>query len=1775
MIRGRTESRRARPRGATRSPDGDVEPRGREVGWLTVRCATHHNLKKIDARFPLGRLTCVTGVSGSGKSSLLNDIVYRALARDLNRATTVEPGRHAGIDGLHHLDKVIAIDQSPIGRTPRSNPATYIKVFGEIRQLFAKLPDARLRGYKPGRFSFNVSGRKGGGRCEACEGNGANRIEMDFLADLWVTCPVCEGRRFTRETLQVQYKQRSISDVLEMDVQQALEHFESIPRIRSMLQTLHDVGLDYIKLGQPSTTLSGGEAQRIKLARELVKRSTGRTLYVLDEPTTGLHFDDIRKLLAVLHGFVDAGNTVVVIEHNLDVVKTADWIIDLGPEGGDAGGYVVVEGTPEEVAECATSYTGQALREVLNARLKVQGPGPKVRLPALSREPRFGPAPLSSESAMDAIVVRGARQHNLKDLTVAVPRDRMTVCTGVSGSGKTSLAIDTLYTEGHRRYVESLSAYARQFLGQMAKPQVDHVEGLSPAICIEQKAASKSPRSTVGTITEIYDYMRVLWARVGTPHCPRCQVPIGSQTVDEICDRVFALEAGAPIIILAPVTLGDGETYAGLFNRLKSSGYTRVRIDGQIQRTVEATTLDARRRHRVEVVIDRTVVRAKARGRITESVEHALSLGSGVMTLLVEAVEKVIEDSHEATEPPSHAGAGPREQGIEGSRDQGIEGARDQDAGSAGRRSRSDEGTVPSPERERGEFSVGDEGRAPSPERQRGESQSATRPDAESESPTPDQAPTRLRVRKRREREFRFSQKLACPRCGTSYEELSPHHFSFNSQLGWCETCEGLGVQRGAPATAIIKNPGRSLLGGAIAGWPHIDRRSPLGRMLTALCEHLGVDVDTPLREWTATQKRALMFGTTGDWIDGSSAFAGGDSNQPALRFHWRGFFPAMDAATRNSWLLRHRLHHVVTDIPCVSCRGGRLRPESAAVRLGGVRGKTIVEVCELPLSEAAEFFKRLRLTRQQRQIAGELLHEIHSRLQFLVEVGLGYLTLHRAAPTLAGGEAQRIRLASQIGSGLSGVLYVLDEPTIGLHPRDTQRLIQALKKLRNLGNTLLLVEHDRDVIRSADRLLDFGPRAGRDGGEIVAEGAPGEFARKARRRGRARTRQEALKDPAADAMAASLTRDYLAGVTAIPIPTNRRPVDLESHTRDGRPVSSPREDGWPASSEVGDANRPPKHRARTRRRGKTRWKRAAAPALPHDPDAPVESWLVVRGARQNNLEDIDVPIPLGRFVCVTGVSGSGKSSLISDILWPALARALHRANLTAGEHDRVDGVDALDKVSNVDQSPIGNTPSSNPATYTGTFDWIRELFARLPDSKIRGWEAKRFSFNRPGGRCEACEGYGQKCIEMHFMPDVWVECEVCEGRRYNPETLEVRFKGKSIADVLDMSVAAALELFANVPKVRRMLQTLVDVGLDYVPLGQPAPTLSGGEAQRVKLAAELGKPDTGRTFYLLDEPTTGLHFDDIRKLLGVIHRLVDLGNTVLVIEHNLDVIKSADWVIDLGPEAGDAGGHIVVMGTPEQIASGKWPVAKGRVAPPSRRWTSHTGAALRPILQAGPHEARARYDPAAHAAREMQVEKQRFGDIGKEVRMPWQVDGRRWHLEQRASRDDQPRHWEPAALEYVEELVQKSGNFEPTNWNNRASVEITAAGAQTWFLHALTGGEWLLELCFLVPPKTFNWLALDAQLGLRTLDERDDLQTYGDRSRVDIRSRKIGMEAIVVYVHDKAEIDTPGFRQFIKRAAQAYLKACAPRKSRARNDADAPERRQQTRTSRSRKTRA
>ena len=1533
--------------------------------FLKIRGATHNNLKGIDVEIPLGGFVCVTGVSGSGKSSLVNGILAPALNRDLNRGLG-DPGGHERIEGLEHLDKMIDIDQSPIGRTPRSNPATYIKVFDEIRQLFTRLPEARAKGFQEGRFSFNVVG----GRCEACEGNGSNRLEMDFLADVWVTCPVCEGRRFNRETLQILFKGKSIAEVLNMDVQEAVDHFQNVPKARKKLQTLHDVGLDYMKLGQASPTLSGGEAQRVKLARELVKKSTGKTLYLLDEPTTGLHFADIRMLLKVLHDFADAGNTVLVVEHNLDVIKTADWVIDLGPEGGARGGHLVVAGRPEEVAKREDSYTGMALRGALDASEREALKSKSSRKGASSDR---GSAVLAT-----SIRVQGAREHNLRSVDLEIPRDKMSVCCGPSGSGKSSLAMDTVYAEGQRRYVESLSSYARQFVGQMQKPKLDHIEGLSPAIAIEQKHMGHSPRSTVGTVTEIQDYLRILFARLGKPYCPDCDLAIGSQTADEIIDKVMAHPDGTKLYLMAPLTIDVGQEYESLWSEMSSAGYRRIRVDGRGSEIDAVPKIDRRRKHLIEVVVDRVTIREGGRGRVADSVESALSLGRGVLR-------------------------------------------------------------VGYPEND---------------------------------------------VPEEKWRVVTHSQHYACERCGRSFERLSPHNFSFNSALGWCPSCEGLGTQLGANPAALVTDPKLSLGEGAITMWPGPEN-AEFAPMLRAFAARAKIPLDVPFEQLTHKQKRAVMYGVGDDWIPLHPTRAKGKNAKnpppaPTFSFQYKGLYPALEEAARLSSGFRGQLDHLVGEVDCSTCGGGRLRDDAAATRF---RGQTMDEVCRMPLGELLASFENWKLTAVERKIAGELAREVKNRLRFLTDVGLEYLTLGRGAPTLSGGEAQRIRLASQVGSGLTGVLYVLDEPTIGLHPRDNRRLLKALESLRDLGNTLLMVEHDREVVEAADQLFDFGPGAGEFGGQIVARGTPSDVAK----------------------AKGSVTGPYLAGTKGIVVPENRRVASVASMAKKAH--AKKRTDAAPAPS-----------------------------ALP-----PGGGWLEVQGARHHNLRDVTVRFPLGAFTVVSGVSGSGKSSLVEDVLYNALARRLHRARVFPAPHDAIKGIERINKVIRVDQQPLGTTPNSNPATYTGVFELIRLLYAQLPEAKLRGYIARRFSFNVPGGRCEKCEGNGHLKIEMHFLPDIWIECDECKGKRYNPETLAVRYKGHSIADTLDMPCGKALALFENIPKIRQALATLCDVGLDYLRLGQPAPTLSGGEAQRVKLAAELCRPDTGKTLYLLDEPTTGLHFEDLAKLLDVLNRLVDLGNTVVVIEHNLDVIKAADWVIDMGPEAGAGGGHVVAFGTPEDLVAHAVRAKRDKGRSPDLH-RSHTGEMLAPVLAAGPRGRRGIHDFESRAAnREGDLD---LADVGRDAQMPWETDGRHWHTRDRVGRGGEPCRWDGKVLAAIVDKAQELGDFSPTNWNSRTIVEIAAnRKSEGWFLHASTGEEWLLKLKFRVARLTFKREDLVKRLDLKPLNDLPDLPVYGSQPRVQCKQLRGPWQEVAMQVHSFAEIDRPEFWSFLEAAVAGFVK--------------------------------
>ena len=1529
-----------------------------------IKGARHNNLKDIDVEIPLGKFVCVTGVSGSGKSSLINDIVKEELREILNGGIS-EAGEFDELQNVELMDKMIAIDQSPIGRTPRSNPGTYIKLFDEIRKLYTQLPEAKTRGYAPGRFSFNVKG----GRCEACEGNGSNKLEMDFLADVWVMCPVCEGQRFNRETLQVKFRDKSIAEVLDMDIQEAMKFFENIPKVLSKLQTLSAVGLDYLKIGQPSPTLSGGEAQRIKLARELVKRSTGKTLYLLDEPTTGLHFADISMLLGVLQNFVEAGNTVLVVEHNMDVIKTADWVIDIGPEGGSGGGRVVVAGTPEDVAACEESYTGRALKKALASK-------PEIIPPAKKKSKK----PVQATE----IKVRGADQHSLRSVDIDIARDKMTVFCGPSGSGKSSLAMDTIYAEGQRRYVESLSSYARQFVNQLEKPKVELIEGLSPAIAIEQKNLGSTPRSTVGTVTEVYDYLRILMARLGTPYCPDCDQEIGTQTSDDIVDKLLKYDEGTRLLLLAPISLDTNQTYEQLWEEIRTNGYIRVRIDGITYGIDEVPVINRRQRHLVEIVVDRLVVKKKSRARIAESVESALAIGKGVLHL-AETNEKV---------PEQHW------------------------------------------------------------------------------------------------RTVKHSQHLSCSCCGRSFDALTPHNFSFNSQLGWCPDCEGIGTQVGADPAAIMNDAELSLAEGAISLWPNINSNISQA-MLKSWTTGTGIPIDIPFVQLEARHRRMVFYGTGDRWFEVVNS-----KGELKFSFQYKGVYPTMEEASRLSAQLRQRMQSLIGEVECGCCGGSRLRDDASAVRF---RDVTIDGICRMPLNVLAKTLKKWKLDDREKKIAGELIREIASRVDFLNDVGLEYITINRTAASLSNGEAQRIRLASQLGSGLCGVLYVLDEPTIGLHPRDNSRLLKALHRLRDLGNTMIVVEHDREVIENSDAVCDFGPKAGTGGGEIVANGSPAEVAKKKN----------------------SVTGPYLSRKKAIPIPSNRRPaLSLDMPTKKSKKKAT-------------------KKKATKKKATKKKATKKAALAK----SATLATTLDVVGARHNNLKDIEVKFPLETLTVVTGPSGCGKSSLVNDILFKALSRRLHRSTQTPGAHKGIRGIDNINKVIRVDQTPLGNSPSSNPATYTGAFDSIRELFAHLPDSKIRGFTARRFSFNVPGGRCEECFGNGHICIEMHFLPDVWVPCSTCKGRRYNDETLAVRYEGKTIDDVLKMSCGEAAELFHNIPKIRRILQTLCDVGLDYVTLGQSAPTLSGGEAQRVKLSAELARPDTGRTMYLLDEPTTGLHFDDLQKLLDVIQRLIDVGNSVVLIEHNLDLIKAADWVIDLGPEAGANGGQIVVQGTPEMVVE----YAKEALAAASKTGKSKagmprswTGEALIEVLESDPYKPRKVYDPIKDdrwKKGDLDIE-----DVGANAKMPWEADGRQWHTQDRVGKLGETVNWEGEILTKVVDYIQQHEGFAETDWSDRAVVEIFGTTKrQGDFFRALTGDPWFLKMKFRVRPKTFKRDDLVQRIPLLSPNDLEDIPVYGNAPRVKLTTGKASWQEVEIRVNNLAEIDNPGFWEFVDEAIVSF----------------------------------
>ena len=1277
---------------------------------LVLEGAREHNLQNVSVEFPLQRLVTVTGVSGSGKSSLIQDVLAPALLRHFGKATEA-PGSHDRLLGADHLGDAVFVDQSPIGKTARSNPASYVGAWDVLRELFASAPLSRQRGYTASKFSFN----SGDGRCPTCGGSGFEHVEMQFLSDVYLRCPDCDGKRYRPEILEVRIDRQAVgavhpvalnvADVLNLTVSETVALFAADRDVVRALQPLVDVGLEYLKLGQPVPTLSGGEAQRLKLAGFLAEaaRSGSRggtrrasasrqplarkgTLFLFDEPTTGLHFDDIAKLMRAMRKLLEGGHSLVVIEHNLDVIRASDWLIDLGPEGGEGGGHVVAEGTPEDVRQHASSLTGKALREYDLAL----GQGA-----ALASEPALADSYVRAAvagSGADVIQIVHAREHNLQSLSVDIPRGKFNVITGVSGSGKSTLAFDILFNEGQRRYLESLNAYARSIVQPAGRPEVDAVYGIPPTVAIEQRLSRGGRKSTVGTTTEVWHFLRLLFVKLGVQHCIHDGAPVQPQTPDSIAAQLMKGFRGQHIGLLAPLVMNRKGVYTELADWARPRGFTHLRVDGDFLPTTGFPRIDRFKEHTIELPVMSLDIQPANEALLREALARALEHGKGVVHVLSH-----LDDLE----------AGMREQ---------------------------------APTRHIGQLQV-------------------------------------------------FSTQRACPVCSTSYAELDPRLFSYNSKHGWCPECVGTGL--------ALTREQRKVLDDSVR------------------------DDDQKGREQSFAEPEV-------EGLEGGA---------------------------------------------CPVCEGARLNATARAVQFAGVG---IADLAALSVEKLARWMDTVELSGREAEIARDLLPEIRSRLSFLSSVGLGYLTLDRGAPTLSGGEAQRIRLAAQLGSNLQGVCYVLDEPTIGLHARDNQVLLDALKSLSDKGNTLVVVEHDEETIRRADHIIDIGPGAGTRGGRLVAQGLTSDLT----------------------ATAESATGRYLLHAMKHPMQP-RRPVQ----------------------------------------------------------DVQDLQWLKVTGASLHNLQAVNVSVPLGRLVAVTGVSGSGKSTLARDVLLASVQARVSQRSDRAGRDAQaagrfaplsgcadLTGWDGIDRVLEVDQTPIGKTPRSCPATYIGFWDTVRKLFAETLEARARGYAPGRFSFNTGEGRCPGCEGQGIRTIGMSFLPDVKVLCETCKGARFNPETLAVTWKGRSIGDVLRMEVDEAVGFFASMPAISHPLQLLKDVGLGYLTLGQPSPTLSGGEAQRIKLVTELSKvrDDVTRrgqnpphTLYVLDEPTVGLHMADVDKLIGVLHRLVDGGHSVVVIEHDLDLIAEADWIVDLGPEGGDAGGRLIAAATPETLI----------------QMDTHTARSLRPVL--------------------------------------------------------------------------------------------------------------------------------------------------------------------------------------------------------------------------------
>jgi excinuclease ABC subunit A len=1254
--------------------------RRRSASSIKITGAREHNLRNVDVDLPLGVFTCVTGVSGSGKSTLIHDVLYRNLLVAKGQSTDQEAGACKSVSGAHRINEVVMVDQSALARTPRSTPILYLGLYDRVRELFAAQPESMSQGLTASAFSFN----SGSGRCERCSGTGFEKIEMQFLSDLYVRCAECEGKRFQPHVLKIKMHDKSIHDVLELTVHEAIQFFARIGEQKTLsdpLEVLDEVGLGYLRLGQPLNTLSGGESQRLKLVRHLAESKTAAdvpgngdgahgNLFIFDEPTTGLHFDDVAMLLQVFQRLVERGNSLIVIEHNLEVIKSADWIVDLGPEAGDEGGEVVGVGTPEQLAKIENSHTGRFLRSVIPSGkaspARTEGPRKSTRKfersfayaqddgPELARAAETPPR-FRINGGDGAIGIHGAREHNLKNIDVKIPRDQMVVITGLSGSGKSTLAFDILFAEGQRRFLDSMSPYARQFVEQLEKPDVDLVTGLPPSVAIEQRVTRGGGKSTVATVTEVYHFLRLLFAKTGTQFCPDCDLPVEKQSLAAIVKQIEAAARRGALKVLAPIVKARKGFHTDVARWAERQGFDTLYVDGALIPIAQFQRLERFKEHTIAVVMG--VIDAKRIAKARNLAQRALDIGRGTAHLL---------DSK-----------------------------------------------------------------------------------------------NRLTV---------VSTEMSCPNCGRAFEELDPRLFSFNSPHGACEECGGFGeiwdqeFQTGADDNS-----------------------------------------DSVLENELAAERES-------EWIDATEAHE------------------------------------------CPSCHGSRLNAVARHVR---VQGETIDQFTNLSASEAARKIDKLKFTGTQQTIAADLIPEIRQRLLFMENVGLGYLALGRSAKTLSGGESQRIRLAAQLGSNLRGVLYVLDEPTIGLHSRDNLRLLDTLTALREKGNSLVIVEHDEETMRRADHIVDLGPRAGVHGGQVVATGT--------------------LRD-----------------------------IERSKNSETGRCLKNPL-----------------CHPTRKSRRSL----------------GAVENWIQIHGASANNLKNVDVRFPVGRLSVITGISGSGKSTLMHDVLLPAVIEQLEKRK-RSGNGDLfklVSGTEQIEAIYEVDQSPIGKTSRSTPGTYVKIFDEIRNLYAQLPVSRVRGYSASRFSFNAEGGRCESCKGQGVIKLEMNFLPEALVPCEDCGGRRYNPQTLEVLYNEKSIGDVMEMTIEEAAEFFHAHPKIARPLSLLVETGLGYLKLGQPSPTLSGGEAQRLKLVTQLkrgvGRAENerirkmrkpGSTLYLLEEPTIGLHMADVDLLLTVLHRLVDEGNTVIVIEHNLSVIAEADYIVDLGPEAGADGGKVVAVGTPEQVSKSR-----------------------------------------------------------------------------------------------------------------------------------------------------------------------------------------------------------------------------------------------------------